>query len=654
MVREYHVAINGNDKFDGTKEKPFRTIQAAANKAMPGDTVTVHEGVYRECVSPHMGGISENCRITYQAAAGEKVVIKGSEVVKNWENIERNVWKAVLKNDMFGDYNPYKQEIFGDWFIYPEKWKVHTGEVYLNGKSFYEARSLEEVRNPVMRTEGFNPRWECKSEPVLHPEDTLYQWYAETDEENTVIYANFQGFNPNDETVEINVRMSCFYPEETGKDYITVRGFEMAQAATTWAPPTADQRGLIGPHWSKGWIIENNIIHDAKCSGISIGKEKSTGDNDCSKYHRKPGYQYQMEAVFKALNIGWSKENIGSHIIRNNVIFDCGQTAIVGHLGCVFSQIYNNHIYNIAVKHEYYGFEIAGIKLHAGIDVQIHDNNIHDCSLGVWLDWQAQGARVSKNLFYNNNRDIFIEVTHGPHLVDNNIFASKYFIDNVAWGGAFVNNLICGSMRHEPVLNRATPYHYPHSTRPMGTTFVYSGDDRWYQNIFVGGEKIYSENTISGTSDYNGSPCSHEEFVERVLQTPGDLEVFREVKEAVYLENNAYLNSSTMFDREQGSLKSNFNPDIKIKETNGKTYLEINVNRELLARKAKILKTEDLGSTRITEMCFENPDGSPITFDTDYNGDYRNENAVIGPLSRLHEGKNIIEVFDEENFATKN
>lgn len=97
-----------------------------------------------------------------------------------------------------------------------------------------------------------------------------------------------------------------------------------------------------------------------------------------------------------------------------------------------------------------------------GIDVQIHDNNIHDYTLGIWLDWQAQGARVSRNLLYRNNRDLFIEVTHGPHLVDNNIFTSEYFFDNIAWGGAYVDNLICGTMRREPVLNRVTPYHYPH------------------------------------------------------------------------------------------------------------------------------------------------------------------------------------------------
>lgn len=138
-------------------------------------------------------------------------------------------------------------------------------------------------------------------EPIHHPEDTMYQWYAEVDDENTTIYANFQGKNPNEELVEVNVRRSCFYPVRIGRNYITVRGFEMAQTACPWTPPTADQPALLGVNWAKGWVIEKNIIHDAKCSAISIGKEESMGHNLCTRTNRKPGYQYQMESVFRAL-----------------------------------------------------------------------------------------------------------------------------------------------------------------------------------------------------------------------------------------------------------------------------------------------------------------------------------------------------------------
>ena len=52
MAREYHVAKNGCDRNNGTKENPFLTISRAAKVADEGDTVIVHEGVYREWVKP--------------------------------------------------------------------------------------------------------------------------------------------------------------------------------------------------------------------------------------------------------------------------------------------------------------------------------------------------------------------------------------------------------------------------------------------------------------------------------------------------------------------------------------------------------------------------------------------------------------------------
>ncbi len=51
--------------------------------AQPGDTVTVHAGVYREEIDPPRGGV-EGKPIVFQAAAGEKVVIMGSEIVSGW------------------------------------------------------------------------------------------------------------------------------------------------------------------------------------------------------------------------------------------------------------------------------------------------------------------------------------------------------------------------------------------------------------------------------------------------------------------------------------------------------------------------------------------------------------------------------------------
>lgn len=640
---EYHVAMNGCDISSGTRETPFRTISQAAKYATAGDRIVVHEGEYREWVKPANGGRSNSERIIYEAAEGEKVVIKGSEPVTGWKRVEGSLWKAIIPNTLFGSFNPYKETLEGDWLLYPETHKLHLGDVYLNGKSLYEAWSMEELLNPVRRVKGINPDWTNHEEKLLHPEESIYQWYAEVDMENTTIYANFQEYDPNEELVEINVRKCCFYPEEPEKNYITIRGFEICHAACQWAPPTAEQFGMIGTNWSKGWVIENNVIHDAKCSAISIGKGKIGGDNLSTRTRRKSGYQYQLEAVFQAYYRGWNKERIGSHVIRNNVIYNCGQNAIVGHMGSAFSKIVDNHIYNIAVKYEFYGFEIAGIKLHAAIDVEIEHNCIHNCTLGTWLDWEVQGARISRNLYYKNDRDFMIEVTHGPYIVDNNIFASEYNFDNVSQGGAYIHNLCFGTMRRVEITDRFTPYHFPHSTEIAGVACIDSGDDRIYQNIFSGDAPIYTEETKAGTIGYQGHTVSMEEYVEKVNSLGiGDQEIFAQVKQPVYIRGNVYVNGAKAFEREEENYISEGEMNLQIIEEDEKIYLQIDMDAGMKGVKTKIYSTQDLGSPRISEAAYENSDGSEICFDRDFFGRKRESSPMAGPIEELKEGSNRI------------
>lgn len=126
-------------------------------KALPGDTVTVHDGTYREWVNPLNGGEREGKRILYRVAKGEKAEIKGSELVTGWkkEKKGKGVWKVILPNIFFGNYNPYNDKIFGDWFSNHGR-DHHTGDVYLNDVSLYETTSVEKVIAPD--TDAYNTR----------------------------------------------------------------------------------------------------------------------------------------------------------------------------------------------------------------------------------------------------------------------------------------------------------------------------------------------------------------------------------------------------------------------------------------------------------------------------------------------------------------
>lgn len=653
-----HVATNGADTADGSAGRPLRTIDRAAELALPGDTVLVHGGEYREWVRPRRGGLSGARRITYQAAPGEHVVIKGSERVTGWEPEQGTVWRATVPNAVFGDWNPFAQEIAGDWLAEPKPPLArHLGDVYLNGVSFYEVSTRGEVTDPPLRTE-VTDHWTRTTDQVRNPGQTRLVWYAEVGADATTIWANFQGADPNAELAEVNVRRSVFSPSDHHVDYITVRGFELAQAACPWTPPTADQPGLIGPNWAKGWIIEDNVIHDAKCSAVSLGKEASTGDNYASLRGDKPGHEYQVESVFAARQIGWDREHVGSHVIRRNTIFDCGQNGIVGHLGCAFSTIEDNHIYNIALKREFYGYEIAGIKLHAAIDVEIRHNRIHDCSLGTWLDWQAQGTRVSRNLYYRNRRDLFVEVSHGPYLVEHNVLASNVSFESFSQGGAFVHNLIGGTVRLVPVHDRATPYHRPHSTQVAGFAVIYGGDDRWIGNLFLGGDiaKAYGYDTTEGahpaagygTAAYDGSPASLEDYIDRVANLPeGSYSRIPGVKEPAYLRDNVYAPGARACAGEASALALTEDVSFEVADEGDQAYLEARLPEGFGRVRLDVVTGADLPRVRIASADFEERDGSPVVIDVDLLGERKEpgHDYPAGPIASLGPGPSRIRVW---------
>ncbi|MCX6876238.1 MAG: right-handed parallel beta-helix repeat-containing protein [Verrucomicrobia bacterium] len=575
QAADLNVAPDGNDTNPATPAAPLRTIQAAAKLAQPGDVITVQAGVYRERISPPRGGESDTKRIVYQAAAGGKVEIKGSEVVKNWVKVQDDVWQVVLPNAFFGRFNPYSDLIHGDWFNGKGR-PHHTGAVYLNGEWLTEAAKQDEVLKPV----GATPLW-----------------FGQVDQDRTTLWAQFKGVNPNEQLVEINVRQTVFYPEQPGINFITVRGFTLCHAATPWAPPTAEQIGLIGTHWSKGWIIEHNVISHSVCSGIALGKHGDEWDNTSAD--TAEGY---VKTIERGLKMGWHKDNIGHHLVRNNTISHCEQTGIVGSLGAAFSTVTGNTIHDIHVRRLFTGAEMAGIKFHGAIDVELSGNHIYRTCLGLWLDWMAQGTRVSRNLFHDNGRDLFVEVNHGPFLVDNNLFLSPAALLSVSQGGAYVHNLIAGSFDMNPYDGRLTPFHPAHATAVAELHDNPCGDDRFYNNIFV-------ERWNFGRYDA--------------------------VKFPVWMNGNVFLKGAKPSKHEAAPLvNADFDPALKLLEKPAGCYLEMKFDPAWnTAATRQLVTTELLGKTKIAGCAYENPDASPLRIDTDYFGKPRNAaNPAPGPI----------------------
>jgi alpha-L-arabinofuranosidase len=738
QAAELHVATNGNDANRGTKSAPFRTIQHAAELAQPGDTIIVRAGTYREWVNPPRGGTSDQQRIVYQAARGEKVQIKGSELIKNWVKIQEGVWKVILPDSFFGKFNPYNDLIHGDWFE-PRGRPHHTGAVYLNGEWLIEAAKLEEVLAqpgtvPAWLSQGggqylLNVSWlrpgkdrgEAGRVPadkfaahkgvqtaacseggqcigwIEHgswvrydgvdfgqstdnmeiraaspgegglievrldkPEGELLGicrvrntgdwqswatfnarltkavsgvktvclvfkarqsetrtldaplWFAQVDGANTTIWAQFKDVDPNREQVEINVRQAVFYPDRPGRNYITVRGFTLRDAATPWAPPTAKQVGLIGTHWSKGWIIENNTVSHSVCSGIALGKYGDQYDNTSA--NTAEGY---VKTIERGLQNGWNRDTIGHHIVRNNTISHCEQTGVVGSLGAAFCTVTGNTIHDIHVRRLFTGAEMAGIKFHAAIDTVIQGNHIYRTCLGLWLDWMAQGTRVSGNLFHDNlGQDLFVEVDHGPFLVDNNLFLSGTSLLDMSEGGAYVHNLLSGKIVSNPEPNRETPYHPAHTTTVAGLVTIKGGDDRFYNNIFVGG----GDNAAGfGLSMYDKR--------EYPLHTGG----------------NVFYKGAKPYANEAGGATAAGDPQAKLVLENGRATFQFTPGPEFKKAATQLVTTELLGKAKIPGVAYENPDGSPLKINTDFFGKKRSQkNPSPGPFESPGPGPIIL------------
>jgi hypothetical protein len=313
-------------------------------------------------------------------------------------------------------------------------------------------------------------------------------------------------------------------------------------------------------------------------------------------------------------------------------------------MGAIFSTIEGNHIYDIYVKRQWGGFEMGGIKLHVPIDVLIKNNCIHNVFKGMWIDWQAQGIRISGNLLYDNSwMDLHLEVSHGPHIIDNNFFLSDLNLWNMATGSAYVNNLFAGQICEGGESERFTPYHYPHSTKVAGLMTLMSGDDHWLSNIFIetpapsydifenARRPKRKEGTMGfGLGMYDSYPTDtpRQDFY---------ISEMSKIKLPVRAENNLYLNGAIPTKHDINSvIKKDSDTKIRIVNKGDGMYLELDGNDRVAAKDSKVVDSFSLGEALVPAVIYDHADGSNILLNYDYFNDRRDDNRnSAGPLANF-------------------
>ena len=284
------------------------------------------------------------------------------------------------------------------------------------------------------------------------------------------------------------------------------------------------------------------------------------------------------------------------------------------------------------------------------------------------MDWQTQGTRISGNLLYDNDtEDLFVEVSHGPYLVDNNIMLSMMSFHDMSQGGAFVNNLFGGFVTWARVPNRFTHYHYAHDTAVHGMMTILGGDNRYYNNIFLGtqpdniekekkidtNEWMFSEvkiqedgSILKGLECYNECPVGGESWHEG-LRSVDD---FAKVRLPMYCGSNLYFHDAKPYKSEQNSLVyPDMNPLVRLVEEDDGVYLMFDFKDTLMKVDTVIVTTDFLGLAFEPELPYENPDGTPLCVEKDFFGKTRPlGKMMVGPFEGIGKGPQKIKVAEKK------
>ncbi|HME58696.1 MAG TPA: right-handed parallel beta-helix repeat-containing protein [Terracidiphilus sp.] len=423
FTKTYYVDIqakNADDNGPGTKEHPFRTINHAAQVLQPGERVVIAEGVYREVIRPARGGDGPDAMISYEAAPGAKVVVKGSAVVKDWHPSEGwnfgfdsatrkpiKAWELHLDPALFHDgYNPFEVDnVIGNryWINYAKdnmaNYFRRRGIVFVDGHPLEPVETANDLAGPSPRSVNFF------SEIHWSPLFQEFQPYAgKVWIEPNGLTLHIRLANDDDpatHVIEITTAEQVFSPAKRYQSYIRVKGITFMHAGNGFPVP---QRGLVSTNRGNHFIFEDNTFEWANSVGLDIGNE----DWAASQPPQPVGYD----------------------IIRGNTFRYCGIEGLGGTGGPQFALVEKNLFEWIGWQDAAMMSESGGTKMHVARNLLFRNNVIRHIrhANGIWLDIGNVNVRITGNVFADipgnvNPHAIHIEGSEALNQIDNNIFS---------------------------------------------------------------------------------------------------------------------------------------------------------------------------------------------------------------------------------------
>ncbi len=465
-------APNASDTNAGSEEAPWRTISRAGSAAelKPGDTVLVRAGVYREHVSITVSGAPGD-PITFAAAPGAKVVIKGSEIVRGpWTKLSEDeavaepfpnafseVWRAKLGDEYFAD--PY--------FVasYEDPAKRWVSAVFLD-----DHRALQRIgADPIYPDVGYPRLATVGRDQYDLIDDSFY--FDPTDQS---LYLKIAG-DPAWFAVEIGVRGFGLTINKVHD--LVIRGLEVRhnrQPGGQWPMVSVGECERV--------IIEDCKIYQADFCGLGLGRSRSCTIRRCDlSYNGDTG-----------LGMGECEDctiEDCTLLFNNTRRFRSGWHA--GGAKCIPT----NRRCTIQRCEAAYNIASDGIWFDSdNSDIRILDNvSHHNGGCGIFFEINKGGGIIANNLVYaNHGRGIYLSGSQKTWVVHNTVAGNDGGIVCMPREGDWtledvhvLNNLLLGNYVTADTLTRGcdlTLYMGPDPDAPERTVTSNHSDYNIYAN----------------------------------------------------------------------------------------------------------------------------------------------------------------------------
>jgi hypothetical protein len=414
-VHVYYVAPNGSDGNAGAINTPFKTITAALNKAVAGDTVIARGGTYNERINFPKSGTSEKI-ITLKAYAGEKPVIDGSTIIVTG-------WMALVT---LNAVRYITIEGFDICNLYSSAFNTDPEGIFINGNSkditikncnIYNIKNSASVSNWRSGHAIFViGNGTAAISNLVITGCTVHDTQTGTSE-NITLAGNVDGFNINHNTL--------YNTENIG---IIIAGGD-----------NLNPNGNVATNYARNGVINDNVLYNIDMSRGPV----QNGDHGAIAIYVCGGANTVVERnrVYNSDRaIGLVSESntyaTKNCIVRNNFIYNCWRTGI--YMG------------------DYLNYTHGGTKNCYVVNNTLFQNDRVPGAFGeiegeIRLTEYCDSNFIRNNIVYARDGDVFVHkyTTTGSHnTIDNNLYyttgTAKWIWDGTEYTGFDAWKTACG------------------------------------------------------------------------------------------------------------------------------------------------------------------------------------------------------------------